>query len=68
MEQIEELYTPQDLAKLWKLHPTTIQRMFVDEPGVLVYGKEGRRDGKRQYITIRIPISVANSVYKRMSR
>lgn len=68
MEAIEELYTPQDLAKKWKLHPTTIQRLFVDEPGVLVYGKEDRRDGKRQYITIRIPVSVANSVYKRLSR
>jgi hypothetical protein len=64
----EPLFTPQELAKLWKFHPKTIQRLFRDEPGVLVYGEENRRDRKRDYITIRIPASVAQRVYERLMR
>jgi hypothetical protein len=42
--------------------------MFIDEPGVLVYGKEHRRDGRRDYVTLRIPASVAEAVYRRRTR
>jgi hypothetical protein len=60
----EELFTPSELAKLWKFDETTIRRWFLDEPGVMVVGKEDRRDGKRQYVTLRIPKSVAQRVYQ----
>jgi hypothetical protein len=68
LPQLEAMYTPQELAELWKFHPTTIQRMFKDEPGVLVYGEENRRDRKRDYTTLRIPASVAQRVYERFRR
>lgn len=64
----ERHYTPQQLAELWLLHESTIRRLFLDEPGVLKYGKASRRDGHRDYVTLRIPESVAKRVYARRSR
>ena len=64
----ERQYTPQELADLWKFHLTTILRMFTDEPGVMAHGKENRRDGKRQRLTLRIPESVAKRVYEQKIR
>src|SRR5438094_2764480 len=56
-------FTASDLGELWKLDETTIRRMFQDEPGVLKIGKSKRRDGKRDYVTLRIPEAVALRVY-----
>jgi hypothetical protein len=64
----ERHYTPQELAEMWNFDPNTIRRMFDDEPGVLKEGKQGRRDGKRAYISIRIPASVALRVHARKTR
>lgn len=64
----ERHYTPQELAELWGFDHTTIRRMFVDEPGVLKVGKSARRDGKRAYVSLRIPASVAERVYRRKTR
>ena len=58
----EHHFTPRELAELWKFDESTIRRMFIDEPGVMINGKEKRRDGKRDYITLRIPESVARKV------
>ena len=64
----EHHYTPHELAELWKFDESTIRRMFIDEPGVLLYGKERRRDGRRDYVTLRIPESIARRVYERRTR
>jgi hypothetical protein len=64
----ERHYSPQELAELWGFDQTTIRRMFVDEPGVLKMGKSARRDGKRDYLSLRIPASVAQSVHARKTR
>jgi hypothetical protein len=61
-------YTPQELAELWGFDPATIRRMFIDEPGVLKEGKRGRRDGKRDYTSLRIPESIALMVHARKTR
>jgi len=55
----EPHYSVADLGTLWGLDQSTIRRMFQDQPGVLKIGKAGRRDGKRDYMTLRIPRSVA---------
>jgi hypothetical protein len=65
---LEKHYTPQELAELWKFDESTIRRIFIDEPGVLIYGKEKRRDGRRNYVTLRIPASVACRVHERRTR
>jgi hypothetical protein len=64
----ERHFTPQELADLWRLDESTVRRMFLEEPGVMVNGKEKRRDGKRQYVTLRIPASVAERAYARRIR
>ncbi len=64
----EYLFTPQELADLWKFDESTIRRMFIDEPGVLVFGRECRRDGRRDYVTLRIPESVARRIYEQRRR
>jgi hypothetical protein len=59
-------YTPEELGKLAKLHPATIRKTFVDEPGVIRLGHAGNRR-KRQYFTLRIPASVVERVLGRMT-
>lgn len=65
---MERHFTPQELASLWGLDESTIRRLFIDEPGVLKIGKANRRDGKRDYITLRIPESVVNRVHQQRAR
>lgn len=67
-EELEELYTPQDLAELWKFDESTVRRMFQDEPGVLKFGKGNPRSGKKVYVTLRIPKSVVQRVYSKRMR
>ena len=62
-DPLERHYSPQDLALLWGLDVSTVRRMFQDEPGVLKIGRSNRRDGKRDYTTLRIPESVVRRVY-----
>jgi hypothetical protein len=61
----EEVFTSDEVAKLMKLHPSTIRKMFVDEPGVLRFGHPGDR-GRSQYFSLRIPSSVVERVLTRM--
>jgi len=65
---LEQHFTPQELAQLWRLDESTIRRLFQDEPGVLKLGKANRRDGKRDYVSLRIPASVAFRVHQERSR
>jgi hypothetical protein len=65
----EPHYTTQEVADLWKLDVSTVRRLFCDEPSVIKFGRLGRRDGKRDYITLRIPESVVRRVHaKRIER
>jgi hypothetical protein len=49
------------------LSQKAIRCRFRDEPGVLRFGKE-KRGHQRDYVTIRIPASVLERVYRRMMR
>ena len=64
----EEHYTPEELAAIWKLDPSTIRRMFRDEAGVMKYGRTGTIGSRREYFTLRIPRSVADRVYQKRTR
>jgi len=61
----ERHYTPKELADLWILDESTIRRLFIDEPGVMKYTRSYARSGRREYVTLRIPESVARRVYAR---
>ena len=64
----ERHFTPRELARIWQLDETTIRRIFQDQPGVMKIGKANRRDGKRDYVTLRIPESIAAEVYRERCR
>ena len=61
----EKHYTAAELADLWVLSIDTVRRLFEKEPGILILSL--RRPGRRQYRTLRIPMSVADRVYRRLT-
>jgi hypothetical protein len=63
----EPHFTPQELAEIWQLDANTVRRLFQDVPGVLKIGSSNPR-GKRGYVTLRIPQSVVDRVYRERSR
>ncbi|MEX2264554.1 MAG: hypothetical protein WD696_21545 [Bryobacteraceae bacterium] len=63
-DPFERHFSPQQIAELWGLDESTVRRIFQDEPGVLKIGKSGRRDGKRDYVTLRIPASIVRRVHE----
>jgi hypothetical protein len=61
----EEVFTSDELAKRMKLHPSTVRKIFVDEPGVFRFGHPRGR-GRNQYFSLRIPANVVERVFGRM--
>jgi hypothetical protein len=62
----ERHYTVQEIADLLNLSRDSVRRIFLDEPGVLVLSRPHSRH-HRSYRTIRIPGSVLNRVYRRLT-
>jgi hypothetical protein len=62
----ERHLTPKQLAELWSLSADEIRRLFSREPGVLVIERTNG-SGRRRYRTLRIPESVAERVYRRLT-
>lgn len=60
---LEPHFSVQVLAEVWRLDESTIRRIFEEAPGVLRLANERRRSGKREYVTLRIPASVAQREY-----
>jgi len=63
---LERCYSPEQIAEILSLSPDSVRRIFENEPGVLVVERP-RVYGKRRYRTLRIPESVAQRVYYRLS-
>ena len=62
----ERHYSVEELTELWGMSNDFVRRLFLQEPGVVVFWRQ--QPGKRVYRTIRIPASVALRVHRRMSR
>jgi hypothetical protein len=62
----ERHYSVDELAAAWGMSDDFVRRMFVHEPGVVLFVRH--RPGKRTYRVLRIPESVANRVHRRMSK
>ena len=62
---LEKHYRIRELAELWGFSDNTIIRMFSNEPDVM-HLESGR--GKRKYITLSIPESVALRVHERLGQ
>lgn len=56
----------EDIAQTWGMSEDFVRRLFLHEPGVVVFYKE--RPGRRVYRTIRIPQSVALRVHRRLQK
>jgi hypothetical protein len=62
----EPVFTTGQLGKLKRLHSSTIQKMFLEEEGVIRIGHAKDKD-RRQHFTLRIPRSVAQRVFGNLS-
>jgi hypothetical protein len=63
--EIEDHLTIDQIAEKLHVSVDTARRIFVNEPGVILLpGKPSRF--KRQYQTLRVPVSVFRRVYARM--
>jgi transcriptional regulator GlxA family with amidase domain len=63
---LERHFSVEELAVLWGMSQDFVRRLFVHEPGVVVFCNPRR--GTRVYRTLRIPQSVAERVHRRMTR
>jgi len=59
-------YSPDELAECWKLSVDSVRRLFENEPGVLIFENPEKSSARRRR-TLRIPESVAASVYRRLN-
>ena len=62
----ERHFSPAELAEVWNLSEDTVRRLFEKEPGVIVFENPAKRDTRR-HRTLRIPESVAERLYRRLS-
>jgi hypothetical protein len=63
----EQHFTVDELASLWRLSRKTVSNIVWNKPGVLKYTCPTSR-GKREYVTYRIPRSVAERIHAELSR
>jgi hypothetical protein len=62
----EKHYTVGQLAALWGFGRTTVRRWVEGEFGVLRHGEAGIRRGRRRpYVSLRVPQSVAERIYRK---
>ena len=62
----ERHYTVAEIAALWNLSVDAVRKLFRDEPGVLVLSKV-KHSGRRGYVTLRIPQSVLERIYRQIT-
>jgi hypothetical protein len=63
---MEPVFTVYELAEARKLHISTIRKLFIDEPGTIRVSNSGS-GRRRQRLFLRIPASVAERVFARMT-
>jgi hypothetical protein len=63
--QLEQHFTPAQVATLWALSENTIRSLFENEPGVLIINRP-ERIHKRGYRSMRIPESVVRRVGEKL--
>ena len=62
----EKHYSVDEVAEMWGLSADAVRKQFINEEGVLKLSAP-RKKYKRTYTTLRIPESVLNRVYARLT-
>jgi len=62
-DPLEEHYSLKEIAQKWGVDYETVRKEFIDRDGVLILGDHDRKDGKRSYLTIRVPKSLLDRAY-----
>jgi hypothetical protein len=62
----ERHFSVEELAEVWGMSEDFVRRLFVREPGVVIF--HNARPGRRVYRTLRIPESIAERVHRRMTQ
>jgi hypothetical protein len=62
----EPHHTVRDISETLKLSEDVVRELFENEPGVLRIGEARSTGRKRRYVTLRIPRSVFERVYRRL--
>ncbi len=65
---LEPLYSPQEIADYLKIDVSTVRRLFLDRPNVIQLGRPEARGRKRQYCTLRIPLSELQAFLRERTR
>lgn len=60
----EQHYTVSQIAEWWAVAENTVRRAFTLEPGVLKISNRRSLTSKREKVTLRIPASVYDRVYR----
>lgn len=62
---MERHYTLAELGDAWHMSRRSLREWFIDEPGVVKFGQQKLKKGRaRQYVSLRVPESVARRVYR----
>ncbi len=61
---VDQRFSPQFYAELWRTSPSTVVRWFQDMDGVLKLN-EPAKSGRRTRVELRIPYSLAMREYRR---
>jgi hypothetical protein len=64
---IDQHFSPNFYSELWGISTDTVVRWFQDEPGVLKLSSTTAK-GRRKRVELRIPLSLAMSVYSERTR
>lgn len=68
LAELEPLFTAQQVGEYLHIDASTVRRIFLDRAGVLKLGRAEAGDGKRQYCSIRIPLSVMRAFIRERVR
>jgi hypothetical protein len=71
LDEIEPTLTVAHIALKWQLSEDAVRRLFQNEEGVLRFGHETLRHGRkyrRRYFSLRIPMSVFLRVQDRLQQ
>src|SRR5664280_2659572 len=65
LEQIEQHYTPRQIADLWSVSEATVRRLFEDDPAVLKISMPHLLQNRRRKprVSLRIPASAMERVH-----